>query len=36
MCVYACVYVDQNQILLIGPYYFELTHNNLENNKFQV
>lgn len=39
MCVsvyiYACVSVDGKQILLLGSYYFELAHNNLQNNSFQ-
>lgn len=34
--VYACMCTDEKQILLLGSYYFELTYNNLQNNRIQI
>lgn len=39
MCVSICIEndcIDEKQILLLDSYYFELTHNSFQNNKFQL
>jgi len=36
VCVHACLCVNENQIPLLGLYCFELTHNNVQNNRVQL